>query len=656
VDEGQLLRQFVAESEEIVEALARDLDALAAQHAGGRPSPELLNRVFRSAHSLKGMAGMAGVGSVGRAAHRFEDLLDDLRMGRVRADGALIAGCARIAEELAEMVAAVARGRAPEAEADRVDAAVDAIRAATAAETEIAVEDLVDLDDRVRATLTEYEEHRLRDNLRERRPVYEVRVSFDFASFDTGFRALSDALAAAGEVVSTLPGAADDPLRIAFRVVYASDAPVEEIRRVLAPSGGELALISRYPEPAAEPARAAETAAPDGASSSVRVDIEALDGLSVLAEALALRAAEIAATCDSMAERLGLGARERFELRQQTRAIERGFAELEERLVDARLVPLAPTFARARRRVLKVAADLGREVECVLEGDEVRLDKAIVDRIADPLAHLLHNAVDHGVEPPETREAGGKPARGRVVLRAEPRGNRVAVSVSDDGPGVDVEALSLAAAELGVESEGLGALFHPGLSTAGRVSAVSGRGVGLDAVAVAVAALGGEVDVENAPGSGATFTMTLPTTLVMASTFLVESGGATYAVDVNQLSEIGLVEPAGVTLTKDGAAAPWRGRTIPFFRLSALVRASAEAWEPPGRLPCLIARVGDRLAAISVDRFVGEREAVVKSLGRHASRIRGVGGAVDLEGGRVALLLDLPTLVGERRRGAGGRA
>ncbi len=643
MDEGSLLRQFVAESEDIAEALQQDLDALAKQHVSGRISPELLNRVFRSAHSLKGMAGMAGVEPVQRAAHRFEDLLDDLRMGRVKPDGALIAGCARVAEDLAEMVGAVARGRVPDPEADRVAAAVDALRTGAAGEADAAVDDLVDLDERVRQTLTEYEEHRLRENLRERRPLFDVRVSFDLTSFDTEYRGLSDALGATGEIISTLPGAMADPTRIAFRFLYATDTPSVEIERTVAPANGTVARISRYPEPPSkgddEPREAAEPMA-----SSVRVDMGALDDLAVLAEGLALRTAELASACASMADRLGLGAREQFELKQRSRAIERGFAELEERLVDVRLVPLAPTFARARRRVVKVAAELGREVECVTEGDDVRIDKAIADRIAEPLAHLLNNAVDHGLEPPDVRTAAGKPALGRVTLRAEPRGNRVALSVADDGRGIDASALGAA---------GLDTIFQPGFSTAGEVSEVSGRGVGLDVVATAVSALGGEIGVESEPGRGTAFTLTLPATLVTASAFLVEAGGAVYAIDVNQLDEVALVDPSGVEIGKTGPAVAWRDTSLPFFRLAALVRAGGEPWERPGSVPCLIARLGDRPAAIAVDRFLGEREVVVKSLGRHAPALRGVSGAVDLEGGRVALLVDLVALVAERRRAGG---
>ena len=656
MDERSLLQQFIAESEELVEALEQDVDSLAAQLPSGRLSPELLNRVFRSAHSLKGMAGMAGIGSVQRAAHAFEDLLDDLRMGRIKPDERLVAGCARVVEGLSEMIATVARGGAADAEADRIAETVDAVRSGSDGGAAGDVDAALDLDEQVRKTLTEYEEHRLAENLRERRPLYDVRVAFDLAEFDRGFRALGERLAASGEVISTLPGAAgDDPMRIAFRMLYATDAPPDAVAALVEPAGGTAALISHYPEAAPEPPAEADAAQPEAPSSTVRVEMRALDELAVLAEGLAHRTADLAVACASMAEQLGLGAREQFDFKQQARSLGRGFAELEERIVELRLVPLAPAFARARRRVLKIAADLERDVEVETVGEDVRLDKAIVDRIAGPLAHLLANAVDHGLEPPEAREAAGKPRRGRVVLRAEQRGNRVAVSVEDDGRGIDAEALARVAAERGVGESGLDAVFRPGVTTAGGVTEISGRGVGLDAVAAAVAALGGDVEVSSEPGRGTAFTLTLPTTLLMVSAFFVEAGGETYAVDVNQIAELALVDPEQVVVGKKGPSVAWRDASIPLYIFTNLVGSGGDAWERTGRLPCLVARLGDRLAAIAVDRFIAEREAVVKSLGSHAPRLRGISGAVDVEGGRVALLVDLGALVVERRRAAAAR-
>jgi two-component system chemotaxis sensor kinase CheA len=640
MDEGRLLEQFVAEAEELIDSLRADLDELERQRAVGRIQPDLLNRVFRNAHSLKGIAGMAGVSTVQRVAHRFEDLLDDLRMGRIRPDARTFPGGHEVAEGLATLVGAAARRGDGEEEAARLVVRIDELRKVDAASDDEAEAAFVELDDRVRQTLTEYEEHRLAENVRERRPIYEARVAFHLTEFDTGYRAFAARLAALGEIVCTLPGTGgDDPMRIAFRIVFASSEPRERLAALAREHDGEIVLISRYPEP--EDSAAADVVEP--LSASVRVDMRALEALATRTGDLAIRVAEMASEALAMAERLGLGAREAFDVKQRARAIERGFAELEERIVDLRLVPLDQTFVRARRLVLATAAELGREVELEAEGGEVRLDKAIADRIAEPLAHLLRNAVSHGVEPPAVREAAGKPRAGRVRLRAEPFGNRVRITVADDGPGIDTRAVRRAARERGIalmsgEERVIDAIFEPGLSTAETIDEVSGRGVGLDVVAAVARELGGEISVESEPGRGTSFHVTVPSTLVMIAAVFVEAAGATYAIDVNQVDELAFHDVPGARRLA------WRDGEVALHDLARLVRAG-DSTARGGRRPCLIARAGERRVAVAVDRFLGQREVIVKSLGRHAARLEGVAGAIDLEGGRVALLIDLTALV-----------
>lgn len=647
MDERQLLKHFNAEAEELVETLLADVDLLGRAIENGRPNPALVNGIFRTAHTLKGLAGMANVPSVHRAAHAFEDVLEEVRMGRLRLDRSLVDGIGRVADELGALVRAVASGVSADRAADRVIGELAGFRGASAPELEDAANDLVAIDPKVLATLTEYEEHRLRENIRERRPLYELRVAFDLVSFDQGFRSLNERLAAESEIIGTLPGvSADDPMKIAFRIVFASDATVEALAGLVVEPGGELELLSRYPADEAAPI---DTAVPM-ASSSIRVDMGVFDELARLADDLATQVAGLGATCASMARHLSLSPREQFELRQQQRSIERAFGQWQERLVDARLVPLGPTLVRARRLVDKLAAQLGRSVEFDSQGEDVRLDKTIVDRLAEPLAHLLGNAVDHGIEPALERTAAGKAPAGSIRIAAESSGNRIALTVADDGRGIDGEAVRLAAEARGVVTTAAGSrrpldmIFSPGVSTAAGVSGISGRGVGLDAVAAVVAELGGEIRVETELGKGTIFTLELPTTLVVLSAFLVEAGGWTYAVDVNQLVELGLVE----TESHDGRRrVRWRDGELDYHELVDLVRAGGDPWRREGRVPCLIARNGSSQAVIAVDRFLGERDVIVKSLGRYAPALRGVSGAIDLEDDRIALLIDLPSLIGE---------
>ncbi len=670
MDERDLLRQFVDEAEDLVESLHSDLLILSRDPVGGL-RPDVLNRVFRSAHSLKGVAGMAGVPSVQRAAHKFEDLLDDVRMGRVRPGPTTLDGCGRVADELGRMIAAVADGAeatAIERDADAVESLVAELRSGAAGAPEAATDAVIDLDEKIRQTFTEYEEHRLQENLNARRPVYELRVAFDLMSFDVGFRGLLEKLGAAGEVIGTLPAAGgDDPSRIGFRIIAATNEPQESIDSLIGTLGGTATLISHYPEPIVEPPPEFPA---DGAGAStavsVRVDMGAVDDLVYLSRGLALDVAGLAASAEELAVQVGMPSRELFDLKQRARSIERGFSDLEERLVEMRLVPIGQVYGRARRLVGRLAAELGREVDFVTSGEDVRLDKAIVDRISEPIAHLLRNAVDHGIESPDVRRAAEKSATGRIELIAEPRGNRVALIVRDDGAGIDVGAVRRAANAQGLAAdESIEAIFAPGVSTAGAVTEVSGRGVGLDAVAAVVAALGGTIAVETERGKGTTFVILLPTTLVMLSVFLVEAAGGLYAIDVNQIGELASLDATYVeravqaTPADCGHVVEWRGESVRLYRLAELVGSDAPSKSSSGVVQCVTVRIWDRDVALSVDRLVGEREAIVKTVGRYMPVLKGVNGAIDIEGGRIALLLDIPGLIAEHRRlwsaaGAGG--
>jgi len=559
-----------------------------------------------------------------------------------------------MADEMAGLVAAVARGEAADGLAARVLAEVAAVRGDGSAQSAADEDDLVAIDEQIRRTLTEYETHRLRENIRERRPLFELRVAFDLTAFDSGFRSLTERLGVVAEVIGTLPGvAADDPMKIAFRILFASDAAEPDLAALAGESGGSLERLSRYPEAPAD----IGPAPVEPLATWVRIDMRVLDELAGRVDALAHRVAGLGDTCVSMARQLGLRQRDQFFLRQQQRAIERAFAEIEEQLVDARLVPLGPTLVRARRLTERLGGELAREIAFESEGEEVRLDKAIVDRIAEPLAHLLRNAVDHGIEAPEDRVQAGKPAAGRVSVTAAASGNRVVLTVRDDGRGIDVEAIRRAATARGIDPGSAGSdrildvLFTPGFTTAAEVSAVSGRGVGLDAVAATVAQLGGRIRVSTDAGLGASFTLELPTTLVMLSAFIVEAAGWSYAVDVNQLVELGLVERTAIDAGRRRIS--WRDAEIPYFELAALARAQPGTWAGGPRVPCLIARAGGQTSAIGVDRLVGEREVIVKSFGRNAPTLRGVTGAVDLEDDRIALCVDLSALIEEDARAAG---
>ena len=411
-------------------------------------------------------------------------------------------------------------------------------------------------------------------------------------------------------------------------------------------------------------------------SASVRVDLSQIDDLSGLAHEIAIETQRLSSMADRFLIAAGFGARERFDLRVSARRLERDFLELEERLVELRMVSLAQTFTRAARLASRLARDLGKLVGVTLSGRETQLDKMIVDRVADPIYHILRNAIDHGLELPEERGNAGKAVRGRIRIEAMVEGTRSVIAIEDDGRGIDPEQVRRRAIEIGAIApdeevsgeEALRLIFRPGFSTADHVSAVSGRGVGLDAVERAVHDLGGEIRVVSQLGKGSRFEIAVPTTLVMISAFIVKVGEWRYAINVGQIVELVYVNNNQI-LGRDGRRSiEWRGSPVPLVELRYLLglggarilhqfesasgngdaasresRPAEQAFEP--RVPVLITRSSDRYKAIAVESFDQQREIIVKSLGATTRKIKGVVGAVDLESGDVALVLDLPSLL-----------
>ncbi|MDT5295610.1 MAG: two-component system, chemotaxis family, sensor kinase CheA, partial [Acidobacteriota bacterium] len=350
------------------------------------------------------------------------------------------------------------------------------------------------------------------------------------------------------------------------------------------------------------------------------------------------------------------------ELEARARGVRRRFFELEERLIGLRMVPLRVTLLRAARAGRSVARAAGKRVEFEVAGGEARLDRSLADRVADPLLHLVRNAVDHGVESEEERRAAGKHGVGRVRVEASAEGGLVVLRVSDDGRGVDAALVARAAAAAGLVAQGarvtaeqaLRLIFRPGFSTAERASLVSGRGVGLDVVERAVEEAGGEVRVRSERGCGTTFEMRLPTTLALLPAHVVRSAGQRYCIGAGQVVEAGHADRACVNVEGAQRTLRWRGVELPLVEMRELLGhpVPEEAGGEAARVAFVVARgrrgsegEAEGRAAVAVDGVEGRSEVLVRGLGRHATRWRGVSGATQLRDGTVAIVLDLPRLL-----------
>ncbi|MFL6214701.1 MAG: chemotaxis protein CheA [Blastocatellia bacterium] len=701
IDDKALLSEYLSESEELLDSLLTDLDTLAARPAD-LPDINLINRIFRTVHSLKGLSGMMGLPEVQSLTHEFEDILDDLRLGHLALTDETKPALQEAGAGIAALVGGAARGTADDEDFERMRALLTAIASRPKAKgkrDESGLE-VLSLSPKERRLLTEYEEHRINENLDAGRSFYAIVVQFEIGKLDTQYRALTARLESKGEMITTLPETATKPELVAFKIVLATQFKESDFKSIaesfngritrLGPStwrraGAALINVGRSKKRAGDkskppaggllpPTFAQEALQP--LSPSVRVEMAQIDELSGITHELSIEMQRLATMADRFLKAAALGARDQFDLRFSARRIEREFLELEERLVELRMVSLAQTFTRAARLAGRLARELGKSVTVEIAGRETQLDKAIVDRLADAIYHLLRNAIDHGIEMPEARRLAGKNARGKIKIEASLEGARAVIAITDDGHGIDLAAVRERAIEAGLiagdeelsEEETLRLILQAGFSTVDQVSAVSGRGVGLDVVERTVHELGGELRITSEKGRWTRFELAVPTTLVMISAFIVRASEWRYAINVGQIVELLYVSLDEVIGREGRRSIQWRNQTLPLVELKYLLGlGGARVFRPPmgaraasaidgaearqqasramARVPVFITRAADRPVAIAVEEFEAQREIIVKSLGPLARKIKGVVGAVDLEGGDVALVLDLPSML-----------
>jgi two-component system, chemotaxis family, sensor kinase CheA len=356
---------------------------------------------------------------------------------------------------------------------------------------------------------------------------------------------------------------------------------------------------------------------------------------------------------------------DRSELEHYASRIRRRSRVLEERVVGLRMVALEQTLTRAVRAGASAARMVGKEIDILQSGGQVQIDKTLADTIFEPLLHLMRNAVDHGIESEPDRVRAGKNARGLVRLSASSTGEQVVLTLSDDGRGIDSDLILTTARARGLvradepltKQQCLRLIFKPGFSTASEVSNMSGRGVGLDVVETRVAQVGGDLRIVTTPGVGTMFEVVLPATLAMVSSLIVRSGPYCYCIPASHVAGIGYVNAYDVMQGDDYATVEWHDETMPFVNLCDVL-AEPERNAPAGDQIQIVvvpiaasgsdggADVGSsHMAAVAVDCWEGRQDVLVRNLGACASHWLGVQGATELVDGRVALLLDLPSLL-----------
>ncbi len=670
IDMSQFHQVFFEESFEGLENMETALLSL----AGGSGDPELIHSIFRAAHSIKGGSGTFGFTDISEFTHVMETLLDEMRDGRRPITGEAVDLLLESVDVVREMLSAAQNGGDPDAA--RIESTKAALDAMLAGGGESA------------PGASQAEEEATAGSGGGWKIAFRPHPHLMQTGNDP-VRIFRE-LAALGELevradLSEMPAFEDlDPeeIFIGWELELHTDAGLDQVQEIfewvdgdcdlniepLETASGTAGQAGRSPEraegtqaaasaqPAARKARAA-----GAESTSIRVGIDKIDALINMVGELVIT--------QSMLGQVGKGEFEDFDLvaferlRDGLANLERNTRELQESVMRIRMLPISFSFNRFPRLVHDLSQKLGKKVELKLTGEQTELDKTVLEKIGDPLVHLVRNSMDHGIEPPEERLAAGKPETGTLHLNAYHQGGNIVIEIADDGAGFNTEKIRAKAVERGLiaedaelsEDEIADLIFQPGFSTADEISDVSGRGVGMDVVRRNIKDLGGSVEVSSRQGEGTTFTIRLPLTLAILDGQLVRVGREVYVIPLVSIVESLQIEARHLNSVAGQADVyKLRDEYLPIINLHELFGVEAHDGEFEEQLLVVVEGAGGRVGLV-VDDLLSQQQVVIKSLESNFKRVEGLSGATILGDGTVALIVDIAGLIelGRRQPGSG---
>lgn len=681
---NQYMSMFIDESNDHLQALNENMLRLEQQ-------PEdigIVQVIFRSAHTLKGMSATMGFEDLASLTHEMENVLDLVRNEKLRMNGQIFDTLFKCLDSLEAMVQDIINGGTGKGEVEQlVDLLKAIVKGDAGGESGKPQAESPELP--ASLSLDQYQLSILGQSLESGHRAFYIEVSVREDCLLKAARAymVFDILERNGEIVKSYPSVQEieqEQFDRGFSVYYitqaAEDAIYEQLTRVseietvkMNPvDQGSLAEmrdaqrarvqseasrkeVAAAAVPAAaeskkdaKPAEAAEKSAPrqqpvgGAAPRTIRVDIERLDTLMNLFSEMLIDRVRL--------EQLASEIR-RNDLTETVEHMARVSADLQNIVLKLRMVPVESVFNRFPRMVRDLAKSLDKKVDLVIVGAETELDRTVIDEIGDPLVHLIRNSVDHGVESIAERVQQGKSETGTVVLRAFHSGNHVFIEIEDDGKGINRPKVLETAIKRGVvtpdeakklsDEETNMLLFAPGFSTADKVSDISGRGVGLDVVRSKITSLGGNVAVHSTLGAGTKFSIQLPLTLSIIAAMLIKQGSEKYAFPLSSIVETGAVKRSDIRSLHGNRMIEYRQSIIPVLSLADLVDSPDYRDDEEAETEMLVVRKGDKLAAVLVDEFIGQSEIVLKPLGAYLSGNQSVvSGATILGDGHVALIVD----------------
>lgn len=671
MDMSQYLQIFIEESNDNLQRLNEHL--LNLEHTPD--DIQILNEIFRVAHTLKGMAGTMGFVKMQKLTHNIENVLSEIRNGKIHVNSDMLDILFQCLDALENYVDEIVR-TSNEGEQEYANLVEQLENIVQNRKTEVVtVADTKDIGEKENTSsmrLPEAQYHVMKEAVKEGLNVYEIKILLSNACVLKSARAfvIFKDLESLGEVIHSVPEVQDiedEKFEDSFTVVLITEHTKEIIAKkimgvmevesveVNTIEDNELAEEQVEEEQGKEEVKSSDKDLAGGmpkeqqktqvTAKSVRVNIERLDTLMNLVSELIIVKTQL--------EGLKANAEENVaNYNESVEYLERVTSSLHDAVMKVRMVPVESVFNRFPRMIRDVSRKLEKDIELVMSGEETELDRTVIDEIGDPLIHLLRNAADHGLETTEERKKLGKDPKGTIKLQAYQDGNSVVIEVSDDGKGININKIRDKSITKGVitkeeavtlsDTEVLELLFRPGFSTAEVATDLSGRGVGLDVVKSKITALGGHVEVVTEMGKGSKFIVRLPLTLAIIQALMVNIGEEKYAIPLNNIQNIEDIRKEEIKLVQKQEVIVLRNQVIPIVRLHRLLDIESQDKD---LMMVVIVKKGEKQIGFVIDSLIGQQEIVIKPLGKYLSHINMIAGATILGNGEVALILDVNTLV-----------
>ncbi|WP_342026088.1 chemotaxis protein CheA [Cytobacillus pseudoceanisediminis] len=674
---NQYLEVFIEESKEHLQACNEQLLEL-------EKNPEdikIVNEIFRSAHTLKGMSATMGYEDLANLTHQMENVLDAIRNQKIKVNAEILDVVFLAVDDLEAMVQSIAEGGDGKRDVSEaveklmlIEKGESPAQSAARAETAAAIAEPQGM---IKSTYDDFEWTVIQQSKEQGFESYEISIALRADCLLKAARVFMvfEVLEKSGEVIKATPSVEqleEEQFDQEFSVTIVTKETPEDIRQKLLKvseverievlrlsmenySTQEALKEAEAAPPAAEVAAEAASDMPKEdkkaptvkqvSNKTIRVNIERLDILMNLFEELVIDRGRL----EQISKELN-----NQELHETVEHMSRISGDLQNIILNMRMVPIETVFNRFPRMVRQLARDLNKKINLEIVGAETELDRTVIDEIGDPLVHLIRNALDHGVETPEVRKENGKSEEGNVVLKAYHSGNHVFIEIEDDGAGINKDKVIKKALKNGIITEQTASaltdkqayelIFASGFSTADKISDVSGRGVGLDVVKNTIESLGGSVSIDSKVGQGSIFSIQLPLTLSIISVMLVEIEKEKYAIPLSSIIETAIIRKEDILSAHNQKVIDFRGKVVPLLSLKEIFEVPSENHEEEF-ISVVIVRKGEKMAGLVVDSFIGQQEVVLKSLGNYLTSVFAISGATILGDGQVALIVDCNALI-----------